>query len=370
MSDLEAILETGGAAAVEIAASALAERGHNPGKCPNCNAPMIGAYCAVCGQERDTHRRSVWSLLGDLFEDIISFDSRILKTGMALMAEPGEIAIAFREGRPHRYVPALRLYFFVSLIFFVILNITGLAIMQFEVIAAPQTIIERAGKYYIVNADAAANPGEPKLIQVPKLEALGPGKHYGLSGQIHFFAPVGIYHSNLPPEARAKIANYAAHGMPDAKNDATGIWITRRIYGTFNSLVADPAALNASLTAWVPRVLFLLLPLFALLLMLFYIRQRGQFYFVDHLIFSLNMHSFVFVALIVAVGMAQVFDPGWVALAALGAIGLYLLLAMKRFYMQGWAWTAIKFVCVSFLYTTFFLMPALLGAIVASVFWS
>src|ERR1700691_5252281 len=100
MSDLEAILETGGAAAVEIAASALAERGHVASKCPNCAAPVIGPYCAVCGQERDTHRRSVWHLLGDLFEDIVSFDSRILRTAVALIAEPGELAIAFREGRP------------------------------------------------------------------------------------------------------------------------------------------------------------------------------------------------------------------------------------------------------------------------------
>ncbi|HTQ12362.1 MAG TPA: DUF3667 domain-containing protein [Rhizomicrobium sp.] len=369
MSDLEAILETGAAAGVELAASALAERGQPPGKCPNCGSPMIGPFCAVCGQERDTHRRSIWSLLGDLFEDIISFDSRILRTGVALMAEPGEIAMAFREGRPRRYVPALRLYFFVSLIFFVILNITGLAIMQFEVVATPQTIVGKGGKYFLVNPDKTPDVGEPKLIPVPKVEALSPGTHYGLSLRAHFFSPVGAYHSDLPPEARAKIAKYATRGMGGV-DDPTGVWITERVYGTFNRLVADPAALNASLTAWVPRVLFLLLPLFALLLMLFYIRRRKQFYFVDHLIFSLNMHSFVFIALIVAVGVAQVFDSGLVALAAIAAMGLYLLIAMKRFYMQNWFWTGLKFLSVAFIYTVFFLLPALGGAIVASIFWT
>ena len=41
---------------------------------------------------------------------------------------------------------------------------------------------------------------------------------------------------------------------------------------------------------------------------------------------------------------------------------------MKRFYRQGWAWTAIKFVLVSFVYGAFFLAPALGGILLASLF--
>src|SRR6185312_7910290 len=130
MDELEAILETSAASAVEIAASAMAERGQQVHPCPNCTKPMIGAYCAVCGQERDTHRRSVWGLIRLLVIDVVSFDSRILRTGYALVTKPGELALAFREGRTQRYLPALRLYLFVSLIFFLILGVTNIAIMQ------------------------------------------------------------------------------------------------------------------------------------------------------------------------------------------------------------------------------------------------
>jgi len=367
MSDLEAVLETSGAAAVEIAASALAERGQATGKCPNCGAPMIGAYCAVCGQERDTHRRSVWRLLGDLVEDIISFDSRILRTGVALMAEPGELAVAFREGRPHGYVPALRLYFFVSLIFFVILSASGLAIVQFQVIATPEKIVHNSNGYFIDNSGAQTNPSEPKLTPIPKEKAEEPGTKFGFSARMHYFSPVGLYHSDLPPEARAKLEKYATQGGSGAKSKE-GSWIVKRVFDTIDRLAADPAALNEPLTTWLPRVLFLLLPLFALLLMAFYIRQRKDYYFVDHLIFSLNMHSFVFIVLIVAVGASQILDAGWVAFGALVAMGLYLLFAMKRFYAQSWFWTGIKFFSVACIYTLFFLLPALLGVIALSVF--
>ena len=67
-----------------------------------------------------------------MIKDIASFDSRILRTARALFLEPGELALAFREGRTQRYVPAIRLYLFVSLIFFLILSATGIAILQLE----------------------------------------------------------------------------------------------------------------------------------------------------------------------------------------------------------------------------------------------
>jgi hypothetical protein len=153
-------------------------------------------------------------------------------------------------------------------------------------------------------------------------------------------------------------------------NDKEETWFETRIMDTMKALVANPAALNEPLTAWMPRVLFLLLPLFALLLWIFYVRQRKEFYFVDHLIFSLNMHSFVFIVLIVAVGVAQLASEDWVAWGALFAMGAYLLIAMKRFYRQNWFWTGLKFVCIGFIYTVFFLSPALAGVIAASIFWS
>jgi len=369
MTDTITEQEHSHANAAEIAALAVAARGMETVRCPNCTSPMIGPFCSVCGQERDTHRRSVWHLLGDLFEDIISFDSRILRTSVALMAEPGEIAMAFREGRPRRYVPALRLYFFVSLIFFVILNISGLAIMQFEVKATPEKVIHNDKGYFLVNPHPNSEEGEPALIPLSERKAKEPGAHYAFGSGIHFFAPVGLYHSNIPAEARAKLVYESTHTDPNDK-DKEGAWFTQRILGTFDRLIANPAALNEPLTAWLPRVLFLLLPIFALLLMIFYVRHRKQFYFVDHLIFSLNMHSFVFIALIVAVGVAQVFDSELVAVGAVVAMGIYLLLAMKRFYQQGWIKTGIKFFAIGFIYTTFFLLPALGAVILASIFWA
>jgi hypothetical protein len=114
--------------------------------------------------------------------------------------------------------------------------------------------------------------------------------------------------------------------------------------------------------------MFLLLPAYALLLTIFYWRKRKSFYFVDHLVFSLNIHTFGFVLLLAAAAAAQVMNGGFVALATLMVAAGYAWLAMKRFYEQGWIWTSVKFVTVSFLYICFFALPALAAALALSVF--
>src|SRR5215471_431153 len=348
-SDLEGLFELGGAAAVELAASALAERGAKTIACANCGEPLIGPYCAVCGQERDTRRRSVRDLVGALFEELASFDSRILRTMRALLVQPGELSLAFHEGRTRRYVPALRLYLFVSLLFFLFLSVTGIALLQFEMIARPEKIVVKPGGQVF-----ATTQDDPEPVPVPAY--VNDGKqHYSINTEPVFLGRVGTVTVNLPAEALQRLQRKLADRM---KRTGRNSWVGRDLMATFNRLATDPAAMNAPLTTWIPRALFLLLPAFALVLAGFYWRQRRRFFFVDHLIFSLNLHSFAFVALIAAAVAAQVITAAYVGWLLLIAIGAYLLLAIRRFYRQSWTMTVVKFLGVTAIYTAFFLLPA------------
>jgi hypothetical protein len=387
MDELEAILETGGAAAVEIAASAMAERGGEVHPCPNCGKPMIGAFCAICGQPRDVNRRSVWGLVKVLVEDIASFDSRIMRTSWALVAKPGELASAFREGRTQRYLPALRLYLFVSLIFFLVLGATNLALLQLVVQATPTKVTWIDGQAYVANPaydkDDPDTQFMPKMVKLDNKKAKEPGGHYSYSTKIYFFAPIGAYHTQLTPEARKRLSDAnvdidigdrpksAKPLTPEqakkvqavkVQMKATKSWIEQRVFSGLQRLVNDPAALNSSLTTWIPRILFLLMPLYAMLLALFYIRQRKKFFFVDHLIFSLTIHTFGFVLLLLAAGAAQIFSGETVAWGTLVVAGLYTLIATRNFYHQSWFWTVVKFSMVSFFYVCFCALPAM-GAV-------
>jgi hypothetical protein len=129
----------------------------------------------------------------------------------------------------------------------------------------------------------------------------------------------------------------------------------------FKVLATDPAAVNGPLTEWIPRVLFILLPLFALLLACFYWRQRRELYFVDHLVFSFNVHTFVFALLLMAAALAQFVSSGTMVGVAGLALAAYVLFAMKRFYGQSWFWTWVKFAGVGFLYSGIIVPLALAG---------
>lgn len=381
MDDIGAISETAGAAALEIAVSAVRERGGKVGPCTNCAAPMVGPFCAACGQPIETHRRSVLGLVRDLIKDISSFDSRILRTAYALLFQPGELSLAFREGRTQRYVPAVRLYLFVTLIFFLSLSFAGIALLQLtlKTIEVRYATDKYHNVYIITNgvreqmeSFKADDKGNVFLIAphvphkpIPHMKADG-SVNETLTTEPYFFARIGSVSAKPAP---AKVLTDMDKELKAGTSKTPGltVWISEHIARMFKVLATDPAAVNGPLTEWIPRVLFVLLPLFALLLAVFYWRQRKQFFFVDHLVFSLNVHTFGFALLLIAAGLAQILSSGIVAsLAALG-MGAYLLLAMRRFYQQSWVWTVVKFTSVSFVYTSFFLLPALAGIIVYSL---
>jgi hypothetical protein len=380
MEELGAIGETAGAVAVEMAVAALLERGGKVGPCTNCGSPMMGAYCGVCGQPIDTHRRSVFVLLHDLFKDVASFDSRILRTARALLFQPGELPAAFREGRTQRYVPAVRLYLFVSLIFFLALSFFGIAIMQLTLMhTTQQYVTDKNHNVFLVKngvrtrmegfkADAKGNVTftaaglSPR--RVPNIKVNG-DKSMMIATQPHFFTRIG----ELKSEANNVALAEALKELKKARGEKPGFaaWLNDHVQRMFRALAADPASINTPLTEWIPRALIVLLPLFALLLALFYWRQRKKYFFVDHLVFSLNFHAFGFVVLLIAAGLAQLLPAEIVAAGLALWLAIYLLLGMKRFYGQNWFWTSAKFASVGFIYFAFFLIPALGFIILASI---
>jgi uncharacterized membrane protein len=100
---------------------------------------------------------------------------------------------------------------------------------------------------------------------------------------------------------------------------------------------------------------FLLMPLVALFLYVFY-RQRQKYYYVDHLIFSINMHTVGFLLLILIMLLMSytpvgtyLLGDGVVLLAFVGP-ALYFLLSLRRVYQQSWGLTLVKFLGLILLY--------------------
>ena len=91
-----------------------------------------------------------------------------------------------------------------------------------------------------------------------------------------------------------------------------------------------------------PRLMFILLPMFALLLKLAFWKR---FYF-DHIIFSIHLHSAAYVVLALMLPMEQVASEHWLPLVvqvSLFAYFLaYLVIAVRRVYDSNWIVAAAK----------------------------
>jgi hypothetical protein len=124
--------------------------------------------------------------------------------------------------------------------------------------------------------------------------------------------------------------------------------------------------------------MFVLLPIVALLLKFWYLFARK--YYVEHLVFALHNHSFVFVILLLMIllnSFSSWQDPSEQgALTSvttfinilLGAwIPVYMLLSLKRVYQQGWTLTILKYSCVGISYLTLLLMTTAFVALLSFV---
>ena len=75
------------------------------------------------------------------------------------------------------------------------------------------------------------------------------------------------------------------------------------------------------------------------------------------------------IVLLVAAGLAQILSGTAVAIVVALALSLYLLLAMKRFYGQGWFWTSTKWLTIELVYATSFIFPALITILIMAVLY-
>jgi len=230
-------------------------------------------------------------------------------------------------------VPPIRLYIFISLIFFLILEASHIAIVQF----GPDTDRAAAADGIAPDQPAAGRTGARahERIEILFLQRLRPSS----------------------PAAERAAADPEAAGRP-------GGW-RAAVSAGFDRAVSDPARLNRAIDDLFPKMMVVLVPLFGLILALLYVRQRR--YLVEHLVFALHVHAFLFLLLSLFIA-----GTAWLGLPALpwwsffGPATLYLLVALRRVYRQGWIRSGGKALLLIGLYGTVF-MAALTGLLLVGL---
>lgn len=300
--------------------------------CPNCGDDAEGNYCRNCGQKKSQHRASVRILLRDALEDQFSLTVELPRTLRALFARPGFLTTEYSAGRIARYIPPFRLYLIASLLFFVCLSIRMKAFAPSPgvPVGANADSVQAQRDTFALRVERARDSlrAVPDSILDNSQRCMRDGRgRPRFCTQIRalneFMAPRILHLDNIPETEL----------MPRMMD-----FLIRRA----------------------PTVLFILLPIFALLLKVLYWRSRK--FYAEHFVFALHVHSFAAMVLAfmvlplhaIAVALGHdgrpIRDFEFVTLLLGLWIALYLLLAMKRVSGQGWIRTIVKFVTLSGVY--------------------
>ena len=317
------------------------------GHCENCGAPLYGKYCYACGQPTTGMVRHFGSVLSDIADSVLNVDERLFRTIGPLYLRPGQLTLDYFAGRRARYVTPFRLVFFLAIVAFFSIQITV-----------------RTGFTHAEKAIAiSSSNGKPSVSVVPESKALAApissddgafaNGNLAINGKV-------LWNRDTKP---LKIG-----WLPDAALD----WINDLIGNAQQQLHAMNAGswdeqqsarrkFTLGMFSAAPTVLFVLLPVFALLLKIFYIFKRRLY--MEHLIVAMHSHAFLMLSILILVligVLRQLAAPhgGWpripfdlLSAAAWIWIFVYLWLMQKRVYRQGWFMTNVKYWSLGFGYT-------------------
>src|SRR5262245_28811241 len=87
--------------------------------CQTCGAAASAAYCGACGERRlSSSDLGVLTVIGQVFESITNVDGRAFRTIRALFVQPGELTLAFLEGRRKQYIAPFQVFLIANVAFF------------------------------------------------------------------------------------------------------------------------------------------------------------------------------------------------------------------------------------------------------------
>lgn len=329
----------------------------------NCGAIVAGRFCQDCGQENIDTRETFWSLSKHFIFDILHFDGKFFYTTRDLFARPGYVARRYAEGKRASYLHPIRMYLFMSALFFLTLFSleTSPAVKQEVRPTDPQQRIKVANN---LRHQLAANPGDTALLG--RIERLSDTTKPAQPLDLDPYNGATIY--RLDKTDGRNVAEYDSiqRSLPPGKRDN---WVQRKL--TIRALEIDKKyegrkneagqAILEKFLHRMPYLFFFSLPFFALLLKLLYARRK-DFYYSDHATFTLYHYILAFQLLLLAVIFGELSSlSGWHWLSyfttAIFLTGMvYLFIEMKNFYRQGFGKTLVKYILLN-----------LLGAIVVFV---
>ena len=308
--------------------------------CLNCDTPLSGQYCGHCGQRSRSRLISIWELTQEAFGDLLELDSRLWRTLIPLAIKPGKLTRDYLEGRRARFMPPFRTYLVLSIFFFLI--------AFFDPREELGILFEPDAPTETTEATESSGDSADDIRQEVMNELVEEGVITRQEAEIA--ATEGPEGEDETGEFNFSINDTSVTGDNNCDDINVGDvpeWAHTRLTPERLKIVCervtadDGRAFIGKLLDNVPAALFILLPLMALILKLLY--PLSKRYYVEHLLFVVHFHAFVFLILSLQIlfGRIGAFTGLPDAFAAITTfavslyIPIYLYKAIRRVYEQG-----------------------------------
>jgi hypothetical protein len=318
--------------------------------CLNCGTKLQDVFCQHCGQKDIPKRQTLGELWTNFISSFWSYEGKFFQTTKYIITRPGFLAVEYNRGKRESYYHPARMYVFISFVFFLLAfslpdpdpedtntQLTRADSLELAKIKTdPDEFIKNGGLDSLMKGAeldsserARFDSANSRLKKKPKSKKRKNG--FTFSGD---------------PSKSAEAYDSAQLAKPEAERDG---WFERKL----NRKVAEinkhynndsdkfGEDFKQAFLDNFSKVLFWLLPFFALVLKLLYVRR--DFFYSEHLVFSIYYYNFFYLAGSIKMLVEQVPWFGWLGTFVGFWIFFYLLFAMKRMYGQGWVKTILKF---------------------------
>ncbi len=385
--------------------------------CANCGAMMQGAFCHECGQSIHSVLKPMHGMIEETVETVLHIDGRIVHTLPPLLLKPGFLTLEYFSGRRVRYIAPFRLMFVLCLLAFFVCHLrvedshitfgsNGSVIVTdnaFNAATTPAAVklalqqqlaeLQRAraamgpmGKLAAADLDAAEHAMRQQAAQrlgaLEATPATAVSPNPSTSTSTATAATMGDHtqdiHTKISDDWLNRPSRFEVAWLPGFVNGRLARSVDH-LKANLRAMKAPGASrqeavdrMLANFFGVLPQTMFVMIPLFALLLKLFYVFRRRLY--MEHLIVALHSHAYLFLSLLLGVSLDAL--SGWLTPHAAWAthplywlawglalwIPVYLLVMQKRIYRQGWPMTLLKFWCIGWCYFWLLLFALMVAA--------
>lgn len=346
--------------------------------CLNCGFPFSGQenFCPECGQKNKGSQLTFGTFLKEVFNGFVTWDAKFWKTIIPLLIKPGKVSKDYVDGMRIRYANPFRFYISTSIIFFLVFGlISGYNKINDLSTGKASTSKRTTPKINVqpINTDSLRTSMEEKLSNsfIP-IDSVTRSK---IIDEVEKSAKdttrTGKRPNRISFGGFTRLDRFITHNREHPKmnvNDALDslkakkTFMNRFLYNraqVANSFVDEDDKWRdfiKQMLSYGSIAMFILLPVFTLFIKFIYIRRKHTY--VEHLIFVFHTQT-VFFLLLTFFVILDFFTNNAESWLFMLLFLIYLFIAMKRFYGQGYFKTFLKYCMIN----TAFMFFAIIGAI-------